>query len=211
MHDRQTDEGVLTFGNQGALYMFNMTWWDHETGSIWVQLTGRAERGELTGTTLTQLPAYTGPWSTWLEGHPDTLVLDESVGFGFRENPRDGFVIGIALGQDSAAFYFPESAAAGVVNSSVGPTPVLVYADADTREIKTFARLVDGRALTFRLAGEFLIDEQTNSVWSPRNGLALDGELQGQFLTALPYTPAFDWSWRDFYPDATFFPAYRGR
>ena len=40
--------------------MFNMTWWDHETGSIWVQLTSSAERGELVGATLEQLPAYTG-------------------------------------------------------------------------------------------------------------------------------------------------------
>lgn len=60
MHDRNVDDRTLTFGNQGALYMSNMTWWDHETGSIWVQLTGRAERGELVGATLEQLPAYTG-------------------------------------------------------------------------------------------------------------------------------------------------------
>ena len=211
MHDRNVDGRTLTFGNQGALYMSNMTWWDHETGSIWVQLTGSAERGELAGATLEQLPAYTGPWGTWLDSHPDTLLLDEARGFFFREVPRDGFVIGVALGDDSSAYYFPDAAAAGAVNDFVGPTPVLVYVQAETRDIKTFSRVVDGEALTFTLVDELLVDDQTGSTWSPANGLALDGELQGRFLTPIPYTPAFDWSWRDFYPAARFFPEYRGR
>ena len=211
MHDRNVDGRTLTFGNQGALYMSNMTWWDHETGSIWVQLTGRAERGELVGATLEQLPAYTGPWSTWLASHPDTLLLNESRGFFFRESPHDGFVIGITLGDDSSAYYFPDAAAAGALNDSVGSTPVLVYVRADTRDIKTFSRVVDGETLMFSVVNDLLVDDRTGSTWSPENGLALDGEMQGRFQTPIPYAPAFDWSWRDFYPAARFFPEYRGR
>jgi hypothetical protein len=138
VHDRNVDGRTLTFGNQGALYMFNMTWWDHETGSIWVQLTGSAERGDLVGATLEQLPAYTGPWSTWLASHPDTLLLDESRGSFFREVPHGRFVIGIALGDDSSAYYFPDAAAVGVLNDSVGATPVVVYVREDTRTSRYF-------------------------------------------------------------------------
>ena len=72
-------------------------------------------------------------------------------------------------------------------------------------------RVVDGEALTFTAINDLLVDDQTGSTWSPENGLALDGEMQGRFLTAIHYTPAFDWSRRDFYPAARFYPEYRGR
>ena len=62
------------FGNAGSLYKNGMTWWDHETKSIWSQPVGRAIEGELTGLELFLLPSELTTWANWLEKHPDTLL-----------------------------------------------------------------------------------------------------------------------------------------
>jgi len=94
------------FGNCSQLYKLNMTWWNHETESIWTQLLGGALIGPLAGIRLEQLPAFTGPWESWREEHPDTLVLrveDESYA---AEQPKDEFVVDVAVGEAGAAFYY---------------------------------------------------------------------------------------------------------
>jgi len=35
VHNRRIDGATDTFGNEGALFMNAMTWWDWEAGSIW--------------------------------------------------------------------------------------------------------------------------------------------------------------------------------
>ena len=199
----------MVFGNQGALYMTNMTWWDHQTESIWVQMTGRAARGPLTGATLSQLPAYTGPWSTWVAEHPDTEVLIPVAGSIrlFHERPRDDFVVGVTLDGDAAAYYYGPLAERGLINDEVGGVPIVVYADVETRSIKTYARAIGGNVLTFELAEGKLRDLETGSVWNPLTGFSESGPKQGELLRQVPYTPAFDWSWKDFHPESRFLPA----
>ena len=169
MHDRRHEGQTLVFGNQGALYMTNMTWWDHQTESIWVQMTGRAARGPLTGATLSQLPAYTGPWSTWVAEHPDTEVLIPVAGSirFFHERPRNDFVVGVTLDGDAAAYYYGPLAERGLINDEVGGVPIVVYADVETRSIKAYARAIGGNVLTFELAEGKLRDLETGSVWNP--------------------------------------------
>lgn len=142
MHDRRIDGQVHTFGNEGALFMNAMTWWDWETQSIWSQPWGAAIEGKLTGTRLTLLPFELVPWQTWLDRHPDTTVLvDERYDLRFNGRiPIDRFVIGVSIGEAATGFYFGSSAIAGVVNESVGEFPVAVFADKDTRVIHVFVR-----------------------------------------------------------------------
>lgn len=45
VHRRELDGAEIVFGNQGALYKDAMTWWDHDTGSVWSQPTGEAILG----------------------------------------------------------------------------------------------------------------------------------------------------------------------
>ena len=42
VHRRDLNGEVLVFGNQGALWGNAMTWWDHETGTVWSQPLGEA-------------------------------------------------------------------------------------------------------------------------------------------------------------------------
>ena len=213
MHDRRLGGETLTFGVQGALYKNNMTWYDKQTGSIWIQMWGEAVAGPLIGERLTQLPAYVGPLRTWVAQHPASLFMNDGPGLmGFYPDiPHDEFVFGIAVGEFASAYYFGPAAEAGVLNDSVGEVPILVYVDPDGRDIRIFDRRVDGQMLTFQKSGEELRDLETGSVWNPVNGLSLTGESAGEKLNQIPYTTAFDWSWRDFYPDSSFYPEYTGR
>ncbi len=75
MHDRRIEGKAHVFGNFGKLYLKAMTWWDHETGSVWSQPLGQALKGPYKGTRLEMIPVAVLPWKSWRNEHPDTLVL----------------------------------------------------------------------------------------------------------------------------------------
>lgn len=205
MHDRRIQGTARVFGNQGWLYMRAMTWWDHETRSIWSQPIGTALAGPLRGIQLRLLPSALVPWDTWRAEHPGTLVLDEPAFALFRERPHDNFVIGIALGEHAKAYRYRDAAQARVINDTVGPHPVLVYTDPQTRRVQTFVRRLRNQTLTFALRGGRLVDEPTGSVWDPVTGVAQDGPLRSEALHMVPHTSAFDWAWLDFSPHSAIY------
>lgn len=210
MHDRRLDGKTYTFGNQGALFMNAMTWWDHETASIWSQPWGLAIRGLLEGKRLKPLPMSLVLWRDWKTEHPNTLVLvveDRRFsrdGFGFRED----FVIGIALGDHARAYPFPILKREIVVNDAVGPFPIVLHANPDTRNVRVFVRRVGDRILTFTPEGAQMRDRETGSLWDPLRGLAIEGRWRGENLIQVPSNSSYDWAWLDFYPHST---EYQGR
>ena len=202
MHDRRIDGKTYTFGNQGALYMRAMTWWDHETQSVWSQPWGAALAGPLKGTRLDMIPANIMPWSTWLEEHPDTQVLSADGGgyFGGGETFSPYYVSGITLGDFAKSYPFSPASQLGVINDWLGPFPVLVLADAETKAVHTYLRRRGDGDLEFELRDGLLVDRQTGSNWDVARGIAVDGPLRGTVLQQVPYMTAFDWAWEDFYP-----------
>ena len=200
MHDRRIDGKIHLFGNAGGLFMNAMTWWDHETESIWSQPWGRAIAGELSGVELFVLPSQVVSWKSWRTEHPDTLVMINDVSrLGRRRQGfSPDFVIGILLAENAKAYYYKDVAAARVVNDMLGDVPVLIWA-ADNN-FHTYVRQVNEQVLTFTDVDGQLVDEETGSTWNIANGLAIDGPLKGQALQSLPGTTAYDWAWLDFYP-----------
>ena len=184
-----------------------MTWWDHETGSIWSQPWGMAISGPLEGTRLDQIPAGIMPWDAWLAEHPNTLVLDTSSGRFARKQFSTDFVIGIALGEDAKAYPFSRVSEKGAVNDQVGPFAVVVVANSETKSMHTFLRQAGDQELVFNLQGKTLVDLQTGSTWDLVRGIAIDGPLRGEVLQRVPYTTAFDWAWEDFFPHTEFYQA----
>jgi hypothetical protein len=182
-----------------------MTFWDHETGSIWSQPTGRAIEGVLKGVELFLLPSTLTTWSSWLEKHPQSQLMTNNLyqipRWSQRFDPK--FVIGLVLGDEARAYYYDDVAAQGIINDDLGPTPLLVWAD-DT-EIVVFSRQVDQGSLTFLYEENLLTDLETGSTWDPARGLAIDGPLQGTALRQLPTLSSFDWAWADFYPHSGFY------
>jgi hypothetical protein len=200
VHDRTVGGEELIFGNQGALFMNAMTWWDHKTESIWSQPWGRAIAGPLTGTELGLLPSQLVPWKTWRAQHPNTLALKASNLRLFRESFFSGYVIGVTLGDEATAYPYELAEEAGLINDSVGSYPVVVHVEAEDRSVHVYLRQVEDRVLTFVQEGDNIVDQETGSSWALDRGLALEGPLAGQALRVAPYIPAFPDAWEDFYP-----------
>ena len=207
VHDRRIDGRPYSFGNYRALYENAMTWYDHETRSLWSQPSGVALSGPLVGVRLDMLPARVATWGDWKRERPHTLVLAEGIGSDSegRTNPLadspEAFVVGVAVA--GGAKGYPLDVIAGVaVNDEVAGVPVLVYARDGGSSVHVFDRLVSGTPLVFEWAGEQLRDRQTRSLWDAATGEAVEGRWEGAALRELPYGTALEWAWRAFYPGA---------
>jgi hypothetical protein len=182
-----------------------MTWYDHNTGSVWSQPWGRAINGELKGIELFLLPSQIASWGSWLKAYPDTLVMTNDLFRlgAFRQRFDPDFVIGLLLSGEAKAYYFRDVLDAGVVNDTIGDVPIAVWAEEG--RFHAYVRQVDNQELTFSTDGVFLIDAETGSRWDVARGLAIEGSLQGQALIGVPSSSAFDWAWLDFYPQSNFY------
>jgi hypothetical protein len=205
VHDRRIDGTPHTFGNAGSLFMNAMTWYDHETRSIWSQPWGRGIKGNYKGVQLNLLPFQLTTWERWKGAYPDTQVMVNDTEFLIfsRQGFQPDFVIGLVLGPASKAYYYTDVEVIGVVNDTLGDVPILVWASEEIYQANV--SLVDGDTLTFTFNGEELIDEETGSRWDPNLGLATDGPLSGKSLKPVPSLSSYDWAWEDFYPDSEFF------
>ncbi|MCH8847485.1 MAG: DUF3179 domain-containing protein [Chloroflexi bacterium] len=207
VHDRRIDGRTYSFGNYRALYENAMTWYDHETLSLWSQPSGVALRGPLAGVRLGMLPARLATWGDWKREQPHTLVLAEGFGSDSEErtNPLadspEAFVIGVVVAGGAKAYPLDVIAGAAV-NDEVAGVPVLVYARDRGASVYVFDRRVSGDPLTFEWAGEQLRDRETRSLWDASTGEAVEGRWKGAVLRRVPYGTAFGWAWRAFYPDA---------
>lgn len=79
MYSREIDGQVYTFGVSGKLWRDALLMYDHQTRSLWSQVTGQAVEGECQGKQLkilVSMPKIT--WQFWETHYPETKVL--SVG-----------------------------------------------------------------------------------------------------------------------------------
>lgn len=181
-----------------------MTWYDHRTESIWSQPWGRAIAGPYKGVELFLLPLQLTSWEAWRAEHPETLVMTNDLAFAGRGERFDGdFVIGLLLAGESNAYYYRDVVAEGVINDTLGDSPIFIWAAGDN--FHAYIRQVEGQTLTFYLDDGELRDRETGSKWNVTRGLATEGPLRGEGLQPVPAVSAFDWAWRDFYPESDFY------
>ena len=95
-----------------------MTWWGHESRSIWSQPWGKAIEGQLKGTLLEMVPARMMPWKAWLEDYPQTLLLDTSSWLFQAPGAlfNDQTVIDVTLGEFAKAYPVDQASRAGAIN-----------------------------------------------------------------------------------------------
>lgn len=194
------------FGNAGALFMTAMTWFDHTNGSIWSQPWGRSIIGDYKNIQLQLLPSQITTWGSWKAEHPYTLAMIndvENLAPNRRQGFTENFVIGLLLNEKSIALYYRDVAQAGVINTDIDGIPVMVWAANDN--FHAYVRQVGERVLTFEWEDGVLQDVETGSIWDVTRGFAIEGELAGEALQAVPGSSSFDWAWRDFYPEAIFY------
>ena len=90
--DRRTKKGTLSFGVSGKLRNSDMVMYDRETESWWQQATAEAIVGDLTGTTLKQLPSWMESWDQFRARNPDGLVMDQpNFPRRYGQNPYRGY------------------------------------------------------------------------------------------------------------------------
>lgn len=150
---RASDGVTYTFGSSGLLFRGNKLMYDHQTRTLWNQLTGVSALGRLAGTgvRLTLRPLVLTSWREWLVEHPETKVLDTRYartqapgaprGHSFATSgtmfpmwrrsqalPSKAHVFALRVDGVPKAYPTYALAARRVVNDVVGQTPVVLIA-----------------------------------------------------------------------------------
>ncbi|MEM7141697.1 MAG: DUF3179 domain-containing (seleno)protein [Actinomycetota bacterium] len=209
VHDRRLGDETLVFGTQGALYRNAMTWWDHDSGSIWSQPFGEAIAGPRTGATVDQLPSQLTTWGAWRGAHPATIALDARgapVGVDLSQ-----LLIVVQLADETRGYSINRVRDVGVVNDTVGGVDIAVLVDpVEPERWSVWRRTLTDTTVELAQAGDQVTDEASGSRIDPNRGLVLDGPLAGETLGRVPATtsisgfgptdrPVFATLW----PDAT--------
>lgn len=199
VHRRQIDGEPVVFGNQGALWGNAMTWWDHDTGSVWSQPLGEAIAGPLKGRTLELLPSTLTTFASWSAEHPDGLALNAPGGRSGFDLSRMAVVVDFS--DEAAAYFIPDVRADGPVNDMVAGVPIAVLtAPDDPEQWSVFSRRLDDRTVTLAFENGALVDVGTGTTWDPVRGIARDGPLEGEVLDQLPGFTAFPSDFFTFWP-----------
>jgi hypothetical protein len=203
-----------------ALVMF-----DRETESLWSQFLSQSVRGDLLGIKLETIPLTLTTWEKWKDLHPDTVALRKgrrggdpyvgyyaggSAGVIGQSNqddrlPTKDLVLGLGFDGDPVAFPHSQLRGEQLVHTLHANKPVVVYFDPVTDTALAHDAVVNGKELSFEIierdGREWLRDDQTNSLWIPYTGQAVEGELAGAALERLHAINVFWFAWNDFYPD----------
>ncbi len=200
VHRRELNGQELVFGVHGALYGNAMTWWDHDTGSVWSQPLGEAILGPRTGERLELLPSSLTTWESWREAHPGTRALD--VGAGSSGFALESMAIVVEFGSEAVAYPVTRLREGVVVNDVVAGAAIAVLVDpAEPERWAVFSRLLDDRTVTLVRDGDLILDTETRTVWDPVRGVGLTGPLEGEILDLLPGFTSFPADFLTFWPD----------
>lgn len=202
VHRRDVNGETLVFGNHGALWGNAMTWWDHDTGSIWSQPLGEAIAGPRKGQTVELLTSEFTSWEAWKDEHPDTLTLD--VRAGPTRFDLGDFLIVVDFSEGSRAYPMADLRRVGVVNDVVAGVEIAVVSDpTEPDRWRIFSRRVDDTIVELEVSGDMLRDTVTGSTFDPARGFGLVGELTGRTLDILPGLTSFPGDYDTFWPDGT--------
>ncbi len=200
VHRRQLEGQTLVFGVHGALWGNAMTWWDHDTGSIWSQPLGEAIAGPRLGARLEAFPVSFTTWSAWSDAHPETLALDVPAGLsGFD---LEELVIVVEFGTEAVAYPVPDLQRLGVINDVVAGIEIAVVSDPDDpQRWSVLSRRLDGEIVVLAVRDGALVDIGTGSVWDPVRGLGREGPLADEVLDSLPGFTSFPADFDTFWPE----------
>ena len=231
--DRTVAGNVLTFQASGYLLHDNLVLRDDPTDTLWSQLLGQGIKGAQRGTVLEVLPSSLTTWEAWRESYPDSLALSaeklgyqgevpdpyagyfnsSAVGLGGDANlvdqrlPGKKLVVGISLGETSKAYPLDLIKEKRIIQDRLGPYPVVLVWDEKKGFNYLYLREIDGELIDFQLTGtgEYLIDNQTGSIWNISSGTALKGDYVRETLARIPSQLAYWFAWLSFYPESGLF------
>ncbi len=226
VYTREVNGKELELGVSGKLYKDALVMFDRETGTLWTQVDGKALRGPLTGSHLTEVPAVQTSWKAWKKLHPDTLVLRKpdrqrasAYDSYFRDPSRRGLsgtrgderlggkdkIVGVHEGGDAAAVPRSVLEKKSVVGFLLAGKPLVVMYDPKSDTPVVFGAVLEGKKLSFRASHRgrrvLVEDIETGSLWSVLEGKASSGPLRGKRLEPIPYFYSFWYAWSAFRPE----------
>lgn len=198
--------------------------YDHQTESLWHNLTGEPVVGSLThsGIKLTVLPVVITTWGNWLRDHPDTVVLDIHTGFArdytpgkaygqyfarpdpmFPVSPRDqrlppkSYVFALQIKGQPKAYPLEILGEKRVVNDTLAGTTLTIIADAATRTARAYER----REYFFvpGSARATVVEQTSGEPWQVQEDHLLNPQ-SGERLPRLGGHMAYWFGWYAFYP-----------
>jgi hypothetical protein len=202
VHRREVDGETLVFGVHGALWGNAMTWWDHDTGSIWSQPLGEAIVGPRTGQTLELMTSEFTTWRAWRDEHPDSLALDVPAGPTYFDL-EDVYLV-VDFTEEVRAYPVPDLRRVGVVNDVVAGLEIAVVIDpTEPDRWKVFSRRVGDAVVELEVDGDVLRDTASRTSFDPARGFGLEGALASEALDPLPGLTSFPRDYDTFWPDGT--------
>ncbi len=227
MWESTVDGRVLHFRLAGINNQ-NFIMRDEETGTWWQQVSGKAVDGPLKGHQLKKVFHDELSFAIWKSEKPDGRVLrpDEKIAAANDYAPADWearvgkmrvvegtdvdqrlaprtLVLGIEVGDKSAAYPLSALQKQSPIMDMVGSTPIMLLLGDDKRSVRAFERTVDGRRLEFFQktdAGFQLVDAETSSTWN-FEGKATSGPLAGKQLKKIFVLEDYWFDWRLYHPD----------
>ena len=199
---------------------------DQSTGSWWYQETGEAAAGPLTGAQLQDIPYEQVTLKTWVERHPNTLILQADTAFsdeyadlaGYDRTPRvqkdssgmipswqrGNWIVGVLSAGKARAYDWNMLVAQRAINDSVGAAAIVLAVEDDSSSYHVWNRSVDGKVLRFSLdqAAHSLKDDLTGSAWN-WEGECVSGELQGRKLEQIQAYQEYWHSWQNFHKNTS--------
>lgn len=152
VYDRRIGGRAYTFGVSGMLRNSGMVMYDHDTETLWQQMTGVALVGEMVGSRLRRLPSQIISFAQFRLAYDNGRVLTRDTGHGrfYGRNPYAGYddisktpfrysgptddrllpmekIVAVKIGASSVAYPYSITAAQGVINDTVDGVPVAVF------------------------------------------------------------------------------------
>ncbi|MDB5015294.1 MAG: hypothetical protein JWQ84_126 [Mucilaginibacter sp.] len=200
---------------------------DAGTKTWWYQATGNAAVGKLKGSHLQELPYEQSTLGAWITRHPGTLILQPDKHYlkdyddlknydrlqavdkdSTLKNKdtliRKSWVVALILNGQAKAYDWRQLSKKHVVNDHINQTPLMVAIEKDSLSYHAFNRVVQGKALHFKLdtIGR-LTDQETASVWD-WDGVATSGAMKGSRLGKIQAYQEYWHSWKHFHPNTLF-------
>jgi len=134
VYSREVNGRIRKFGHSFGIYDCNTILFDHETSSLWRQISGEAVVGPLTGKQLSPYPCTLTTWEVWHKQHPQTLVLQPDD-YDKRAKTLDSLINpnAITASANAGSFIAPISQQAQNQRLQSGREVVFVQADGVTR------------------------------------------------------------------------------
>ncbi len=190
--DATIGNDTYTFGVSGLLYQSDLLMYDHQTESLWSQISMEAVAGPLTGSRLEPIYLVHTTWGEWIGEHPKSPVLSTQTGYlrDYSRDPYEGYAQRRDLMFDVTHFdptYHPKAWVVGVEIDGVSKA----YAFSELDRAKSPVRdHVNGQALLIHFSRR-----ATSATVSDEHG------------NPIPSVMAYWFAWHAFHPDTAIFRA----